>query len=191
MIYAGVNVMASAAPHDLDLVIDYVNTLDLETGVDSLATRDGLAKWLADRGLRKPAVQQPRSGDREEAIRLREALRALMLEHNGGPHDERAAGVLERAARRGELGIHFASDGTVNVQPGNDAFAGALAALLVPVARAAADGSWQRVKACRADDCRWAFYDRSRNRAGTWCDMTVCGNRTKVRAYRERATQGP
>jgi predicted RNA-binding Zn ribbon-like protein len=52
------------------------------------------------------------------------------------------------------------------------------------------DGSWQRVKACRADDCHWAFYDFSRNRSGTWCDMAVCGNREKVRSYRERAPRG-
>ena len=42
------------------------------------------------------------------------------------------------------------------------------------------------VKACPADDCRWAFYDRSRNRSGTWCDMSDCGNRAKARAYRKR-----
>ena len=62
-------------------------------------------------------------------------------------------------------------------------------AVVVPVAEAVRDRSWQRVKACRADDCRWAFYDRSRNRSGVWCDMAVCGNRAKVRAYRRRGTE--
>jgi predicted RNA-binding Zn ribbon-like protein len=57
----------------------------------------------------------------------------------------------------------------------------------VPVAEAVRDDSWQRAKACRAADCHWAFYDRSRNRSGVWCEMAVCGNRTKVRAYRDRA----
>ena len=37
-----------------------------------------------------------------------------------------------------------------------------------------------------AEDCRWAFYDESRNRSATWCDMKVCGNRAKVRGFRER-----
>ena len=89
-------------------------------------------------------------------------------------------------AERGRLSVRFAADGSVELAPRAGGFAGALAALLVPVARAAADGSWQRVKACAADDCQWAFYDRSRNRAGRWCDMAVCGNRTKVRAYRTK-----
>ena len=59
-------------------------------------------------------------------------------------------------------------------------------ALLVPIAQATGDGSWDRVKACPAGDCQWAFYDRSRNRSARWCDMAVCGNRTKVRAYRSK-----
>ncbi len=46
------------------------------------------------------------------------------------------------------------------------------------------DGTWSRLKACR--QCEWAFYDWSKNRSGRWCAMSVCGNRTKVRAYRAR-----
>ena len=52
-----------------------------------------------------------------------------------------------------------------------------------------ADGTWSRLKACREDDCHWAFYDRSRNRSGQWCVMAVCGNRNKARAV-PRAAQG-
>jgi predicted RNA-binding Zn ribbon-like protein len=63
----------------------------------------------------------------------------------------------------------------------------ALAELLATVTTAAADGSWQRLKACADDGCRWAFYDTSRNRSGRWCSMAVCGNQQKARAYRERA----
>ncbi|MGZ6979737.1 MAG: CGNR zinc finger domain-containing protein, partial [Acidimicrobiia bacterium] len=45
-------------------------------------------------------------------------------------------------------------------------------------------------KACRHDECQWAFYDRSRNRSGQWCVMAVCGNRNKARSYRERQRDG-
>jgi len=54
------------------------------------------------------------------------------------------------------------------------------------VATAIADGSWARLKVCRSDSCRWAFYDASKNRSGAWCTMAVCGNRNKVRAYQRR-----
>jgi predicted RNA-binding Zn ribbon-like protein len=49
-----------------------------------------------------------------------------------------------------------------------------------------ADATWERMKACRADDCRWAYLDTARNRSRAWCSMRVCGNRAKVQAYRER-----
>jgi predicted RNA-binding Zn ribbon-like protein len=55
------------------------------------------------------------------------------------------------------------------------------------VTTAAADGSWQRLKACADEECRWAFYDHSRNRSGRWCSMATCGNQQKARTYRERA----
>ena len=41
---------------------------------------------------------------------------------------------------------------------------GALGRLLAIAAAAIADGTWTRLKACRAEDCRWAFYDHARNR---------------------------
>ena len=111
-----------------------------------------------------------------------------MLANNGGTPASEAGTELERVARRGRLGVHFTAGGAVDVRPGAEGIDGALAQLLAPVARAIGGGSWQRVKACRAEDCHWAFYDRSRNRSGVWCDMAVCGNRTKVRAYRRRVS---
>ncbi len=172
------------APHQLDLVIDFVNTADLETGEDALAGPGELGAWLADRGA--PAGRRPTRAELATALELREALRAAMLTNNGGPPEPAAEGRIEEAARRGELSVTFAS-GSARLEPRAAGTAGALAALLVPVAEAMADGTWARVKACRADDCHWAFYDFSRNRSGTWCEMAVCGNREKVRAYRERA----
>ena len=46
--------------------------------------------------------------------------------------------------------------------------------------------AWKRLKACRLHTCEWAFYDHTKNRSGAWCNMAVCGNRAKARAYRER-----
>jgi predicted RNA-binding Zn ribbon-like protein len=174
-------------PHSLNLVIDFVNTLDVEAGTDALSTPPDLVAWLTEAELLSPNGERPEEADRLNAVRLREALRALMLANNGGAPDVHAGRQLERAARDGELGVHFADGGSVSLAPGADGLAGALSRLLVPVAEALGDGSWQRVKACRSQDCQWAFYDRSRNRSGVWCDMAICGNRTKVRAYRDRA----
>jgi predicted RNA-binding Zn ribbon-like protein len=180
----------SHPPHRLGLVVDFVNTAELDEGTDELATVEGARDWLAKRGLLGPGAGGAglTEDDRRTATAVREALRSLMLANNGGSADAGAATVLEDAVCRGDLGLHFTSDGDVCFRPGVAGFDGALAELLVPVADAVRDGTWSRVKACRADDCRWAFYDRSRNRSGVWCDMAGCGNRTKVRAYRARAS---
>jgi predicted RNA-binding Zn ribbon-like protein len=42
------------------------------------------------------------------------------------------------------------------------------------------------LKACPWHTCHWAFYDHTKNSGGVWCTMEVCGNRAKVKAYRER-----
>ncbi|WP_129667789.1 CGNR zinc finger domain-containing protein [Phytoactinopolyspora endophytica] len=72
--------------------------------------------------------------------------------------------------------------------------AGPAGELLVTVLTAIASGQWSRLKAC--PDCRWAFYDHTRNGSKRWCLMTAggpdgrsCGSIAKVRAYRDR-TQG-
>jgi predicted RNA-binding Zn ribbon-like protein len=62
----------------------------------------------------------------------------------------------------------------------------ALAPIYDAVFCAMEKGTWPRLKACRDDTCQWAFYDRSKNRSGTWCSMEVCGNRNKARTFRAR-----
>ncbi len=175
--------MSREAPHRLDLVIDFVNTADPDSGELVEGPAD-LARWLSGREL-MAGGERAGPEDYERALALREALRSTMLANNGGPRDTGATALLEQAARRGELSVRF-EDGTAVLAPCAGGPDGALAALLAPVAEAMSDGTWARVKACRADDCQWAFYDFSRNRSGTWCDMAVCGNREKVRAYRAR-----
>jgi predicted RNA-binding Zn ribbon-like protein len=44
----------------------------------------------------------------------------------------------------------------------------------------------ERVRECANHDCGWLFLDLSRNRSRKWCDMSSCGNRAKVRRFRER-----
>jgi predicted RNA-binding Zn ribbon-like protein len=177
-------------PHHLQLVADYVNTLDFERDSDEIATPAALAVWLRERGLLDDPTVRLGATHHVRAIELREGLRAALLAHNGGRHDPDAIRELDLTARRGQLSVQFAVDGAIRFEPRVGGFAGALAQLLVPVAQAVADGTWERLKACRADDCRWAFYDQSRNRSARWCDMAVCGNRTKVRAYRIKRGAG-
>ena len=96
-----------------------------------------------------------------------------------------AAAPRRWSARRGrrQLTIAFEDDDSrlVPLDPGLD---GALGQVVAIVYTSMADGSWQRMKACRR--CGWAYYDHSRNQSSAWCSMKYCGNRTKTRAYRRR-----
>ncbi|MCY1240531.1 CGNR zinc finger [compost metagenome] len=51
----------------------------------------------------------------------------------------------------------------------------------------AANPEPDRLKIC--PNCGWLFLDRSRNRSRTWCDMAVCGNRSKARRHYHRSKQ--
>jgi predicted RNA-binding Zn ribbon-like protein len=179
----------SQIPNGLDAVIDYVNTLDREEGTDGLQTPQGLADWLTARGMLDGEAAEPDSTALASARELREALRDLMRANNGAPPSAAAWDALERAARRGRLGVRFSPEGRVSAAADTGGVEGALAGLLAPVAASVDDGTFARAKVCPADDCEWAFYDRSRNRSAVWCEMSVCGNRTKVRTYRDRARE--
>jgi predicted RNA-binding Zn ribbon-like protein len=72
------------------------------------------------------------------------------------------------------------------LEPAAGGVRGAIGRILAEVLAAQADGTWDSVKACRADDCRWAFLDTTKNQSRAWCTMRSCGNRAKVQAYRER-----
>jgi predicted RNA-binding Zn ribbon-like protein len=86
-------------------------------------------------------------------------------------------------------GIQADVDGQVLVVPAGSGIKAALTRLLLIAAEAATVGTWSRLKVCSADDCQWAFYDRSPTRSGCWCSMQICGSRAKSRAYRSRAAQ--
>jgi predicted RNA-binding Zn ribbon-like protein len=173
-------------PHNLQLVIDFVNTRDVEADSDRTRTPAELAEWLDEQGLRGGGAPALSEAEHRQAIELRESLRAVMYSHTHRDPAAKAGQRLEAVAADGQLSVRFDPGGGIDLAPRAAGYAGVLAQLLVPVAHAAMDGTWQRVKACDADDCQWAFYDSSRNRSGRWCDMAVCGNRTKVRTYRAR-----
>src|SRR5947207_853647 len=97
--------MVTTLHSPLDLVRDFVNTLDLETGVDAIGTPDELAAWLSDNGLVDDLVE-PTASDLAGALAVREAIRELLLEHNGCECDTRAASeTLEEAGRKAKLAV--------------------------------------------------------------------------------------
>src|SRR5919109_3485490 len=175
------------APGDLELVREYVNTLDRDRGEEQLSTPRELAAWLAEHDL-LPRKAKLGAADLRRAVELRESLRGMLLANNGVALDRGDVEVLDREAAAAALAVRFRDDGEAELEPRGSGLDDAIGRLAAIVFQARGDGRRARLKACPADDCGWAFYDHSRNRSGTWCTMAVCGNRSKVRAYRNRAT---
>ncbi|MFR9730351.1 CGNR zinc finger domain-containing protein [Saccharopolyspora sp. MS10] len=153
------------AERDVELVLAFLNTCDVEADTDALESADRWREWSAARGLGE-------AGDQGRARRVRRAMRdAVSCASAAEP--EQISLPVPVVLREG-----------VPVLGGHDALSRVLAASVHLVHT----GHWDRIKICPAEDCLWAFYDRSRNKSRTWCSMRVCGNREKARSWRERHT---
>ncbi|HKJ35106.1 MAG TPA: CGNR zinc finger domain-containing protein [Solirubrobacterales bacterium] len=172
------------APDRLELVREFVNSLDIEESTDELGDGSSAADWLRQHGLGERKLLT--GEERRRLIAVREAIRELLLANNAGdapPPDALAA--LNAASSDIALGLRFRPQGTELVS-GSGGIDAALGEVLARVHEAMGDDTWGRLKACPAPECHWAFYDRSRNRSATWCQMGECGNRNKARAFRAR-----
>lgn len=59
-------------------------------------------------------------------------------------------------------------------------------AVLAALHAAATDGRLSRLRLCDRPECRWCYYDASKNRSARWCSADPCGDLMKARAYRSR-----
>jgi len=184
--------------------LDFANTVDNRPTAtrELLRSYGDLVTWAeqsrildaaAAAELRAEAERRP--GAAESALAgaraLREAIYAIFSARAGGRGAPAGALATLNAALAPSLArLRLdARDG--------DAFGwqwsledGALDGLLAPIVDSAAElltsSDLARVRECEADNCGWLFIDRSRNRSRRWCDMSVCGNRAKVRRHYQR-----
>jgi predicted RNA-binding Zn ribbon-like protein len=175
------------APGSLWLVQAFVNSrwdLDRELQ-DQFADRKGLAKWLVDRDL-VPAGTRVSEADLRRALDARDGIQALLFANNGAEFDREAVAKLDPALRVPGPSVRLGLDSPPDLAPSSESFDGVLGLIGTIAAISQLDGTWLRLKACPGKDCGWAFYDHSRNQAGSWCSMSICGARAKARDYRRR-----
>ncbi|MFC5502750.1 CGNR zinc finger domain-containing protein [Lysinimonas soli] len=155
--------------------------LDFTTGPDA-----DLAGWLC---TRFPRLDPAEVGERElvDARSLRDAIgRMAVAAADGDRADPDDVDTVN---------LFAATPDVPPALPGGRRHAGAarirVAQALSSLARDAvavfADTGSGRLRRCAAADCRRVFHDESRTINRRWCSMQRCGNRAKVRAYRERA----
>lgn len=186
--------------------LDFVNTLDdrytqpkelltsyvdlVRFGEDAGVLDPGRADTLMERG----AVAVERAHEALlQARELRESIHDVFyaILHKQ-PVPAEALGRLNAAAQ--------SAAAYMRLVPGKTHFEwrfedfGDYAAMLWPIARAAADlltsDQLPYVRACSSKTCEWMFLDTSKNHQRRWCDMTSCGNRAKVKRFYVRTKKG-
>jgi predicted RNA-binding Zn ribbon-like protein len=168
------------------------STARIDPETDALDTPAAAGAWLLSRQLVRHRPPELSSADVGRLAALRESLRDLMAANNGMHISETSVATWNELARRARVHPTLRSDGTIAIGSLADGADGALGTLLAAATRAMMDGTFDRLKACRNPDCRWAFYDRSPNGRRAWCETSAasCGSRHKMRAYRARAGAG-
>ncbi|MDA9446687.1 MULTISPECIES: CGNR zinc finger domain-containing protein [Bradyrhizobium] len=182
-------------PDALANLYDFANTLDVRHfthfGVehpesDALGGPKDLADWMRERGLgAKGSHVTPAMF--ETALRMREALRAyLQCEPSERLRNKSVLGTLNDALAPFPLRVEaHAGRGATLSAAREDALAG-LSAIAIELHDATLVGTLDRLKMCASEECRRLFFDRSKPSTRRWCMSTLCGNRMKTRAYRER-----
>jgi predicted RNA-binding Zn ribbon-like protein len=178
----------AAVEQESGLLVDFVNTRDIEEETDSIADPRGLQVWIRERT--GDYLEPPDEEALQRLLALRESLRALLRTNNGEEIEASELTPLEEAAERSRFRTTFSTDGRLDLAPARSDLSGFEARLLLAIERLQSHGAWPRLKACTDDECQWAFYDATRNHSRTWCSMDVCGNREKTRRYRERKGTG-
>jgi predicted RNA-binding Zn ribbon-like protein len=193
------------------LALDFLNSIatPVDAPVEWLTSGEDLFDWLelakavpADvlAAVRRTAVPGELDGVAAQARALREWFRGFVHRHQGKPLRPEALKelaplnrILERDQEFGQIVKRDRSENPV-VRSG-------LAwrplrrwqtpdTLLLPIARAMADlvchVDFSQIRACEGMTCSLLFLDQTHRRARRWCTMSVCGNRAKQAAHRER-----
>jgi predicted RNA-binding Zn ribbon-like protein len=173
------------APGRLELLQRFVNTYnhDFPPEWDRIGTPERAQAWLRQKGLVAPddRVSEADVGRLRE---LREAIRGLAVANQGRKPAAAATVTIRMVADTAQLRVAIDDTGRTALAPTRRGVDGAVATLLGILHEAQLTGQWSRLKGCR--QCEYAFFDRSKNRSAAWCSMSICGNRTKNRAYYRR-----
>ena len=190
-VMAGKTEQTKQAPEPLGLVQRFVNTRNLMRSYDLLESPEQTRKWLEESGY--GPVGSIGETELARLRELREGLRDILLSHNLGTSPK----IKETSSRLTDLvgntapGIGFDSLGRPLLSSPSTGTERVVEDLLIAAVGAGYEGTWQRLKACANEECRWIFYDASKNRSGSWCVMEICGSRAKMRSYRERQSGAP
>jgi len=176
-----------------DRALDFINTSYgvSEEHQECLGSDAQVLDWLKQAGF-PPPVERPsaRSGALlKAALELRKIATDLVMARKAGGVGNVA--MLNRMLALGNSYHELVWSKRAEPTLEQRRRAGSIEALLVPVAEAAAtllaQGDFTLIRRCEGSDCVLWFYDHTKAHRRRWCSMELCGNRTKVAAFRARA----
>jgi predicted RNA-binding Zn ribbon-like protein len=186
-------------PDELANLYDLANTLDLRHfshhGVqhlqaDELTSPQKLAAWMSARRLSRAGAKIT-PAMLESALALRAGVRAYLEREPAERRSSKEAFFgLNRATAPFPLIAAASADGRIRLRPARDDALAGLSAVVAELYDGAAHGTLDRLKTCAAEECRRVFFDRSKPGTRRWCVSTLCGNRIKMRNYRQRQQAG-
>jgi predicted RNA-binding Zn ribbon-like protein len=173
-----------SAPGSLELVREFINSVDLEKReMDRLRDPGSALAYLSEIGIDAGSLEE---GDLPPLREIREELRSELLSHGRHEMTPKSRPQIPDYLS-GELLVVRGEDGSLELVPAaRRGYQRVRAALFAAVYEAQVRGTWPRLKACRKHSCLYAFYDKSKNGSGAWCNMDTCGNRVKAERRRAR-----
>lgn len=142
---------------------------------------DFLARWQL------AALLPPSPSEMDDLKALRTLLHRLAGDlTNGVAPTPDAVAQLNRYLAGGPVLRQLRADNTLQLLPATQDWPQVMAAIVAAFAQTLAEGEGARVRICDNPDCRWVFYDETRNRTKRFCDDKMCGNLMKVRRFRAR-----
>jgi predicted RNA-binding Zn ribbon-like protein len=183
--YASQRYGTSVAPDGLRLTQELANTIGVARSADGqdllgeTATAQAwldtqLAGWAERHGGPAPRIELTGRSLRQ-LQQLRDRVRALL--RDGAD----AAAAMPVTA----VDLAVTADGSA-LTPRGDGLAWLTGAVAIELHLAGLAGQRHRLKVCRSERCGVTFHDQSKNNSRAWHDVSTCGNKANVRAYRER-----
>lgn len=188
---------------DAERVLAFVNTLSsrpTDAPVERLTTYEALVEWAREQHLLSAAAAerlvaearrhpQQAAGVLARAKDFREALNGLAdaVEKQRQPGNAILNTISDHLAAAYANGRLVPRDGGLQwVTSGENALERILWEIGRATGRLVLSPRLSKLRSCAASDCGWWFIDDTRNHSRRWCDMKLCGNREKVKRFREK-----
>lgn len=149
---------------------------------DALKSAADLGRWLRAAGFGDSAADD---SDLALARSLREAIYGLVLARVQGERLNKSDRLTLNSIAAGYAPfVALGDDGVATTFGSARQFLTGLA--LEAIALIGSEKS-SRLRQCEADSCAVLFLDESRIGVRRWCSMANCGNRAKVKSFRQRS----